>query len=158
MLLLAILLPGSRNAPGTTPGPARPVANVVVISAQYLVITQAFEDRASKLTTALGTDPTLEGKRLVYVQAAAAEHEMDGELLRLPLFPTPLRTHWKSVLMANRHLEDLYLELSVAGSLSDMQRLEALLPAARTDQLAADNALRTDLLLSERSRAAGPSF
>jgi hypothetical protein len=153
ILFLSTLLPGSRIAPSAAPGPARPVVDVVVIAAQYLVITQAFENRTSKPATELRTDVTLNGRRSAYAEAAAAEHEMDGELLRLPLFPTPLRTHWKNLLMVNRHVEELYLELSVAGSRGDMRGLEALLPSARAEQLAADNALRMDLLLPARNSA-----
>jgi len=156
LVLLSALLPGSRIVPNATPGPTRPIVDVVVVASQYEGLTRSFEERATRLATELGNERTLAARRLVYAEAATAVHEMDGELLRLPLFPTPLRTHWKDVLMANRHLEDLYLELSVAGSLADLQTLEGLLPLARFEQLAADNALREDLLLPPRSTPSSP--
>jgi polysaccharide deacetylase 2 family uncharacterized protein YibQ len=110
-------------------------------------MTQAFDARWTHVVEEIQGGRTLEATRSAYAEAAAAEHELDAELVQLPLFPTSLKTDWKTLLMANRHMEELYKEASLVSRLSDLQGLEAAMQSARSSQRAADNALRRDLLL-----------
>jgi hypothetical protein len=121
--------------------------NVNAVATQYMAVQQSFEHQSTVIRALLASARTSDQVRAAYAAAAAAEHDFDGKLLKLPLFPTVIKTDWKTLLMANRRLETLYLQLSLTPTAADPQVATRALASAKVMLSRADTRFRDDLLL-----------
>jgi hypothetical protein len=150
-----LLLAGCQDSRvAVTPQPKR--VDIPAVAMRYLSMRQAFDQRGNEIQRQLRTANTLDQVRAVYAAAAAAVHNLDAELLGLPLFPTALKDDWKSLMLANRRLEDVYGQLSLAIRANDQQSLARLLVSAKLAQSVAEDRFRHDLLLPQSGALTEP--
>jgi hypothetical protein len=146
LAVTAMLLAGCRANPAVATVHAKTI-DVNSVASQYTAMQQVFEQRSATIRAQLAAAKTGDEVRAAYAAAAAAEHDLNGKLLALPLFPTVIKADWKSVLMANRQLETVYTQLSLTPTAVDQALATPALASARLSLLRADTRFRNDLLL-----------
>ena len=146
LLITGLLLAGCGGNTEVTVVQPKAV-NVNAVATQYMTAQQSFEQQSAVIRAQLASARTSDQIRAAYAAAAAAEHDFDGKLLKIQLFPTVIKTDWKSLLMANRRLETLYLQLSLTPTAADPQLATQTLASAKLMLSRADTRFRNDLLL-----------
>jgi hypothetical protein len=146
LAVTALLLAACGPNPAAAPVHPKPI-DVNAVASQYTSMQQGFEQASTTIRARLAAAKTSDQVRAAYAAAAAAEHELNGKLLALPLFPTVIKADWKSLLMANRQLETVYTQLSLTPTAVDQELATQSLASARIALLRADTRFRNDLLL-----------